>query len=781
MLVSPSSSRTIRPRAPGRLPSRQPAAPNDVQTLRTVTSTPPPPYDSRTPSFKQLKTTDEDSEQSATTLLGSSVLATAQMLGYELPSTAALDEHVLQQKSRDELFELLRNAEQVICAHETELNLAALAGEALLRENTDLRSRQDTLVARSMPAFDSLRAFAMSKDADASLEQHLVLSAPPADGTERDDLSLPTPLPRKKPQSSHSRGHTRRLSASPEQIAALNSQNEELQSRLECIVAEAGETDRESKLKLRNFQREIEGLRAELEDTQRRNAELETAAAQHARTRTWVEPRRRTSHSQLDAFEDDGSPNASMSSDIRDFAPPRFHRRASTTASIRSLHSSGSTDVSLLLKSPSLVEDVSTTDLAISEQEEDDEDLFGPTLRRSRLTSCTPAEATLLTQILSKVKELEDAKNTFSASQRDMQEKLDAAARDANQMKQLYDGLQVEELECSDDNGDTIRLYSLKAANSFAPSRTSTPRRVASPLSAAPVVSNLNLPDSPFLTVAEPHLMGLGNLKSRKLRQPLTDRMFAPSPGTERPDPFGSHEDNEGTLRASVYRRTPRRALRSVRAASESSLQQEDDDNSTDNLDDDGPAMSSDSNATGRSVRKKSLVEELGNDSWPGSIPAGQAISPSTDGDSLSNLAAELSVDVEDDGRYVVESDGEESNAPTSFPAKQWFDKLAGPQRRKRLASARRRRMSAASRGNTVSKAANLELELAKMNDGEATETENEQPVTAPTGLQGRTVALLMEIWLFLQFVIVLGVFVFVMARKGPRAVLKEPVAPKRR
>jgi hypothetical protein len=101
---------------------------HDQDTIRNAASTPPPPYDSRSSSLKQLQAGFRQPEDTpVTTLLGSSVLATAQMLGYELPSTDVQDEHdVLQQKSHHELFQLLRNAEQVIRAHETGKNTALL-------------------------------------------------------------------------------------------------------------------------------------------------------------------------------------------------------------------------------------------------------------------------------------------------------------------------------------------------------------------------------------------------------------------------------------------------------------------------------------------------------------------------------------------------------------------------------------------------------------------------------------------------------------------------------
>ncbi|EJD43649.1 hypothetical protein AURDEDRAFT_185522 [Auricularia subglabra TFB-10046 SS5] len=168
----------------------------------------PPPYDN-TSSLKQLHDVFGDSDTALiTTLLGSSVVATAQ--------------------SRQELFELLNNAEQVIRTHETELNIAALAGEALLRENHLLRSRHDSLLARVKPGqYHSMRSLGHGMRTSGSFEQHLVPSGPPTPPTE---VPPPVTPPR--------RGHARRLSASPEQIAQLNNQKGELHTRLEKIISD---------------------------------------------------------------------------------------------------------------------------------------------------------------------------------------------------------------------------------------------------------------------------------------------------------------------------------------------------------------------------------------------------------------------------------------------------------------------------------------------------------------------------------------------------------------
>ena len=669
---------------------------------------------------------------------------------------------------------------------------------------------------------------------------------------------------------------SRRLSTSPEQIAVLNTQNEELQGRLERIVAEATETDRDSKRMLRNLQREIEGLRNELEDTQRRNAELETLA-QRRKAKEPAQPRRRTSRAHLQALIED-PPSPTYDGPVRDFAPPKYISRTSTSLST---NAGGSPSLSHDGHFPSSSSSAGSS----RSQDGEDEELLGSDPDRSRLASCSAEEFSLLAQILSKVKELEDAKNNFSVSQRFMQERLDAAARDANEMKQKYDGLQLEEVEGVDDNGDTVRFFSWRGAASIGPS-TLTVRRITSP-TIGDGISTVNLPDSPFLTSVSPHLVNIGNPKSRKFRQPLSERMFIASPVLERNDPFlDNREDNERTVRPSPRQKPSRTPPLTLRSAFESvddedaSLVHDEDymaaaDASFDpeqstmfGRDANGTSSEPNLAGLGAHVRTRTLDEELGRDfgdSWrapvqhsfmenslsasttsssvvptvvveddlaehPAMAALRQALDPSKPGQHILPQGSLVSAPVgasqllgravaarpalwlsrgDSQSKRIVSAPAAAGTATSEDPwestfysetvddtacdpeegqdeiddesaidaTRLWVDKLVGPHRRNRLANARRRRMSAISRGDSLSKKDGFDLVEASEVETEA----SDQDLPLTSRLQERGVALVVEVWLFLQFVIVLGVFVFVMARKGPRAVLGEPPSTKRR
>lgn len=847
-----------RPQPPGRLSFGKRGLTMDTQHH----ASPPPPYDN-TSSLKQLHDVFGDSDTApVTTLLGSSVVATAQVLGYELPKTDAANEiqneEVLQQKSREELFELLKNAEQVIRTHETELNIAALAGEALLRENNLLRSRHDSLLARVKPGqYDSMRSLGHGMRTSGSFEQHLVPSGPPTPAAE---IPPPVTPPR--------RGHARRLSASPEQIAQLNNQNDELHTRLEKIISDANLTDRESKRRLRQLQKEIEGLRNELESTQRRNAELENVVADN---RTDGRRVREEREEQLLAARAKGRTNEDDEDDtIKDFAPGSFTSSSSSRLSLNSMPSSGSMP-GVPFPSRAFASDLDTIPATVVEDEEDD-DNSASVRRRSRLTSCTPEEFTLLAQILSKVKELEDANNTISQSQKEMQDKLEKARQEADQMKNVYDGLQLEEVEGIDSNGEPVRFLSLRAANT---AKQSTFRRIAS--ASMGVQDDLHLPDSPVLTTSsENPLFGLS--KPRKYRRPI-DKIFPVSLD----DPF-EREDTERTIRPPPRRapRTPPPSLQStlhgsirVTAASPPS-QQEASPTATEprpgmlapspsflglHLPSLSSFMSSTSSAA---VAPRTLEDELGADfgtEWQSSRPdssifdesfdvsamadddqAGEYDQEEEQGEHPAMAALREALDPANTGktlepgehilpegclasapgeafsllgravvarpnRWVARSDGRplliagpprfrpkhqtqpirpeddpwettrypEEDLPPS-PPQASSSKLSLSRRRNsalgRLTNARDRRMS------TIQREQLDEFQLVQTEEADDSETPKR---TVREKVQAKGIEIVLELWLILQFVVVLGVFVFVMARKGPRAVLGEPAAGKRR
>ncbi|KZW04298.1 hypothetical protein EXIGLDRAFT_828204 [Exidia glandulosa HHB12029] len=867
-----------RPPPPGRLSFGGKRDRHLTTTTGVDISTPPPPYDN-TSSLRQLHDVFGDSETSpVTTLLGQSVVATAQMLGYELPTTDSnreiQNDSVLQQKSRDELADLLKNAEAVIRKHETELNLAALAGEALLRENNHLRSRHDSLLARVKPAqYDSLRAAIRTS---GSFEQHLVPSVPPTPASEHPSLPLPPPV---TPPRTHKRG----MSASPEQIAQLNTQNDELHTRLERIVSDANQTDRESKRKLRQLQKEIEGLRNELDSTHRRNMELENEAAEvrQETKRTREEREEQLVTARIKARRDS---NLDEYEPVKDFAPG-FPSSSSSRTSLSSLPSSSSNAI-VPFPSRAFTSDLEAIpSVAMEEEEDEDADVFGTVRRRSRLTSCTPEEFTLLAQILSKVKELEDANNTISASQKDMREKIDIARREATEMKHRYDGLELEEIEGVDSNGETVRFLSLRGAG---PPPKPAFRRLHSTSTGG--YEDPGLPDSPMLTTNDNPLLNLS--KPRKIRRPI-NKLFLTSPD----DPF-SREDTERTIRPSPPRKAPRTpppSLQStihgsirVTAASPPGPGQ-----------DESPAASSaprpgllspSSSFLGLSLpaslsnlmnsamsaattpAPRTLEDEIGGDfgeEWASPNPhasifdesfaAFHAGEMSTSTSAASNLTDEglgehpamaalrEALDPANAGRmlepgehilpegslasapgeafallgravvarpnrWVARSDGRPlitAGPPRFKPKSRTLDPEDDPWETTRYPEddsfyndermddmppssattkwSSQRRNSALGRLGTMARHRRMSTietrekpgEFVLVDDAEASEPEPKQTVREKVHAKG--VEIVLELWLFLQFVVVIGVFVFVMARKGPRAVLGEPAANRRR
>jgi hypothetical protein len=83
-----------------------------------------------------------------------------------------------------------------------------------------------------------------------------------------------TPVP--FPNTGSSSKHSRRISTTPAQLAILNKQNEELLSALAGLQDDTAAADLEGKQKLRKLEKEIAGLRSELESSHQKNDELET-------------------------------------------------------------------------------------------------------------------------------------------------------------------------------------------------------------------------------------------------------------------------------------------------------------------------------------------------------------------------------------------------------------------------------------------------------------------------------------------------------------------------
>lgn len=271
--------------------------------------------------------------------------------------------------------------------------------------------------------------------------------------------------------------HTRRVSVTPGELAQLADQNSELLNKLESLESEAEQADLAGKRKLKKLEREIQGLREELDRTQARSREIEEKAKRsvadpsqeaEARKKEREERVKVLRHrTESEAFGEPATP-------LRDFAPggalatesrPRralVHRHTSpvlpkTPAPTLKLctkpgiHDSVPSAVlpDLGASSPFRFPSVSHSPLSASLDLEDAQ-LEGSPSREEQ-------EYSVISQLLEKIQELEETNTQIASQQRDTGERLRAAQRDTESIRRLYD--------CLDDNPDVDLQIVIEDAN----------------------------------------------------------------------------------------------------------------------------------------------------------------------------------------------------------------------------------------------------------------------------------------------------------------------------
>ncbi|KAL5488258.1 hypothetical protein ACEPAI_6366 [Sanghuangporus weigelae] len=201
------------------------------------------------------------------TLLGSPITATSQLIRLE---EVCESEDKLQEKSKEELEELLRRASAIIKERERELDFTSETCKTLAENNASLKARNDTLISRLPPSQPS------SPLASPSFQSRSFFSPAHSRASSRSLLLSTKPLPspvlsgvRKRP------GHARRVSSTPAELAALADQNAELLAKLADLDAEASRAEQAGKRRLRSLEAEIEGLRDELERAREESRKLE--------------------------------------------------------------------------------------------------------------------------------------------------------------------------------------------------------------------------------------------------------------------------------------------------------------------------------------------------------------------------------------------------------------------------------------------------------------------------------------------------------------------------
>ncbi|KAH0840197.1 hypothetical protein J3R83DRAFT_1198 [Lanmaoa asiatica] len=225
------------------------------------------------------------------------------------------------ERSREELSDLLHKADEIIKDRElvyAELNMTSVVCKSLYENNLELKSRHQALLARLPPSpassspMGSLAPSPMSLDSQLPQSPHYYSAD---DSRASSDTSVHISRPRP---------HYRRVSVSPADLALLSDQNAELLAKLEKLETESTQADQAGRRKLRNLEKEIQGLRDELDKTRARSDELEEKArvvSESAALRDEeAERKRREREERLRALRSKRD-NGDQETETRDFAP----------------------------------------------------------------------------------------------------------------------------------------------------------------------------------------------------------------------------------------------------------------------------------------------------------------------------------------------------------------------------------------------------------------------------------------------------------------------------
>jgi hypothetical protein len=341
-------------------------------------------------------------------------------------------------RSKEELSSLFIRTNEIIRDRERELSMTSELSKNLYHSNITLEDKHKALLARLPTA--------------VSMTPRTTPSSSPA----------PTPEHQPSPLPYHKAYHTRRISVSPSDLALLADQNTELLQKLENLEVESAQANLVGRRRLGKLEKEIDVLREELDQYRTRNDDLQLQAGRgdeeaKRRKQEWnerVRAHRNANSGSSWAFSE-------TAGNVRDFAP------SSRPAPL------------LAFAKPALPTAPDTTSLTPSYNGSDsgadasklESFTFPP--QPSRSTSPVPhaGESALVAQLVCKVRELELANEQILESQRDTATKLHEAQLEAEGIRRLYAFLDeradvelevVEDSRPVQDSDVTMRFQSLR-------------------------------------------------------------------------------------------------------------------------------------------------------------------------------------------------------------------------------------------------------------------------------------------------------------------------------
>ena len=316
--------------------------------------------------------------------------------------------------------------------------MAAAVGKQLLEANLELRQRHTSLISK-YPATPS----------------SVTPSNIPFPGTEPSwipelDASSPV-IASRTPTVSRAPSHSRRFSVTPQALAALSEHNTELLAQLTQIQDETSRANLDGKRTLRQLEKEIAGLRAELDFAQERNGELEEQI-ENAEHDKQMEDRRREREAKLKALRARAS--TATGEGVKDYAPAHPFSGSPIAA----------------LKTPkrriptNQTEGIEETPLIVPQIALDfDDGLSSPDPRHAPLGPVSPGEFAVISQLLAKIEELETANREIVAASRERDERMRKVTEEANVIRQAYENLE-DEADDEDEVAASVRSMVFKRA-----------------------------------------------------------------------------------------------------------------------------------------------------------------------------------------------------------------------------------------------------------------------------------------------------------------------------
>ncbi|KAK4705007.1 hypothetical protein P7C70_g1204, partial [Phenoliferia sp. Uapishka_3] len=370
-----------------------------------------------------------------------------------------LDSAWLETKSRDELAALLTEADRVINLTRRELDAAANIGKFLLDENESLRTRHDSILARTSPnkirdkppVSPVLASRPWRASLSATSTPHRLSSRPSihsANELEAADDSRRSPTTpirgdhRNRAVSSVSISSifaaTPRVSSgngspTPDQLATLDQANYVLHVRLTELEADAEHQEKMGKKKLKKLEKELAALRDDLMRAEVRNGVLEDnlEASQHLSGEGRAARTRRAIHlssvSSYDTPTRSGRPQVTLDHDSDDGAPDVATPDTPTPIAPSS-------------QPPGAQHRTPGNGASQFDAREEQE----ISLKRSP----DVAKETLIAQLVAKIDELRDENDAIKDQRSELVERWDQAQRDLDEYRQRCEELEeIVEIE----------------------------------------------------------------------------------------------------------------------------------------------------------------------------------------------------------------------------------------------------------------------------------------------------------------------------------------------